>query len=142
MRFLYSNSILKLNTILLVKDENTILELSNNNYIKYLGIHYTDQAKVKTYFIGKYVSYKSVFTYQNEIIGVYIRPHYIYLNNEWFKIINYQDLKNENKQILYPHLITICSYYSEFNPLPYAYSIELCSNLNEIDELNIKEINL
>ena len=88
-------------------------------------------------------------TYQNEIIGVYILPLYIYLENEWYKIINYQNLINENKQILYPHLISIYNFYSEYNSLPYAHTIELYSNLNEITgldednlQLSCKEISL
>jgi hypothetical protein len=149
MRFFLSNSISNLNSVILTKDDSTILELNNNNYIKYLGIYYVDKNKTKTYFIGKYTSYKSIYTYQNEIIGVYILPLYIYLENEWYKIINYQNLINENKQILYPHLISIYNFYSEYNSLPYAHTIELYSNLNEITgldednlQLSCKEISL
>ena len=116
--------IIKNNEHLLIKDNNELVNISDNCIIEYTGIYYKTlndiTEEIETTFIGS-IECKRITDY--EIIGIYINPLYILHENEWKKIANYK--LPENKYFLYPHLLILPKYHYHYKPL---YFLHTCKN--------------
>jgi hypothetical protein len=128
------------NNIILKKNNNEEVSLNNNDIVEYTGIYYktindiVETVEIETTFIGTIESVK----YRNTvgIIGVYIRPLYIWdiLNSVWKKINNYKPPMKKN--FLYPHLL-ILPEYNYYYSIKYLHS---CKNRSLEDFNNITDI--
>jgi len=137
------------NSATLFKDDETKIDFSCGELFRYTGIYYKkkdnpdneyDLDEIPTTFIGKYICYKGKKSYYDtemNIVGVYFRPEYILLNNEWYKIINYKE--PQKKYFLYPHLICNSSLDFHHKALPYAHTIEKIQSL-DINIVGEKEL--
>ena len=120
--------IIKNNKHLLIKDNNELVNISDNCIIEYTGIYYkmlNDSInniieEIETTFIGS-VECKRISEY--EINGIYINPLYILHKNVWKKIANYKP--PEQKYFLYPHLLILPEYHYHYKPL---YFLHTCKN--------------
>ena len=119
------------NNRILLKDDNTKINISDEKIVKYTAIYYQyDEIKyIKTDFIGIIQTQRSRFDIG--ITGIYIKPLYIYYNEQWNKIINYQE--PNKKYFLYPHLLMIPNAYYEAKPI---YTLDTL----DINNINIDEI--
>jgi hypothetical protein len=130
------------NNRVLVKREGVTVLVHNEALIEYLGNYYTKNLVKYRYdhqvvpFIGKVASarIKNAVT-----VGIFIHPLYVYLENEWYKIVNYK-VPVYRSFFLYPHLIT-----SE-RESSYRFNLELESIqpavLPEIDFIGMKQLDL
>jgi hypothetical protein len=129
------NIIVNNNKRLLIKENNDILDISDEKIIKYTGMYYLKNDitieinKIKTKFIGKIESEK--YNYETGTYGIYIKPLYIWKTKKqkWFKIINYKEPAYKS-YFYYPHLVQIPDSREHFCSL---YLIET------IEELNLEE---
>jgi len=138
------------NCVTLIKDDNSTIDFTFNETFKYTGIHYRkkenpdnihDLDEIAVPFIGRYITYKGEKPYYNldiTIRGVYLKPEYIFLENEWHKIVNLE--KPKRKYFLYPHLICTSSLDAPYHnkPLSYASSIEKISLDNIVSNKEIE----
>lgn len=133
----------KENHRILIKDDATVVDISDGHIIKYMGIYYTPKNKYyeiheeETYFIGKIETQRANET---EITGIYVVPLYLWNKKtfEWIKITNYEPPKN--KYFLYPHLLMLPYRTCHYQPI---YLMETCetANLNDYEKI-IKTIDL
>jgi hypothetical protein len=140
------NIIVNNNKRLLIKENNDIIDISDEKIIKYTGMYYLKNDitieinKIKTKFIGKIESEK----YHHELgtYGVYIKPLYIWKTKKqkWFKISHYNEPAYKS-YFYYPHLLQIPDSREHFCSL---YFIETIEELNEEEKkiilLNDEEI--
>lgn len=124
------------NKRLLIKDNNTIINMSDNEIIQYKAIYYkksfsnqNDYYEIYTLFIG--IIETDRYRYDEGITGIYIRPLYIFNleQNQWNKVIDYPPPK---KYFLYPHLLMLPNTYYQSNAI---YTLETCEN-KSLDEYN------
>jgi hypothetical protein len=91
----------------LIKKNGTEVSVHNGAIIKYIANYYTKNLVTCRYdhqevpFIGHIISGRIVDSIN---VGIFIRPLYIYLNEEWMRIINYKD-PIYRSYFLYPHLL-------------------------------------
>ena len=122
------------------KNNKNGIDISNGNIIEYTGIYYKNikdiikLIKIETKFIGIIENHK--YRYDTGIIGIYIKPLFIYYDDKWNKIINYKEPKN--KYFFYPHLLVLPDKYYHYHSLYFIDSIE---NKNLIDIHNFSENN-
>lgn len=122
---------------ILVKDDATIVDISDGHIIQYRGIHYMPKNKhfeiveEETNFIGKIETQRADDT---QITGIYVVPMYVWNNKtfEWLKIANYEPPKN--KYFLYPHLLMLPHTRYHYQPLYFMHTCE------KADLKNYKEI--
>ncbi len=135
--------IIKENHRLLVKDDATIVDISDGHIIQYRGVHYKPKnihfeiTEEETNFIGKIETQRSVET---QITGIYVVPMYVWNNKtfEWLKITNYEPPKN--KYFLYPHLLMLPNTQYYYQPLYFMHTCET-ANLKNYEKIT-KTINL
>ena len=110
------------NQLILKKDDNSEVDISDGEIIRYSAIYYkkiTDdiidyKAEIHTVFIGKVHCNK--FHFETGHQGVFVDPLYIWSNIhcKWYKIINLE--KPKVKYFSYPHLLLLpnidCNYKS------------------------------
>jgi hypothetical protein len=130
------------NNRVLLKGEGITVSVHNGAFIEYLGNYYTKNLVKYRYdhqvvpFIGRVASarIKDAVT-----IGIFIHPLYVYLENEWYKIINYKDPVYRS-YFLYPHLITSDKESS------YRFNLEIDSIksavISEVDFRDMKQLDL
>ena len=118
------------------------IDISNGNIVEYTGIYYKNikniikLIKIETKFIGVIENHK--YRHDTGIIGIYIKPLFIYYNDRWNKIINYKD--PIYKYFFYPHLLVLPDKYYHYHPLYFIDTIEN-KNLIDIDINNFSENN-
>jgi hypothetical protein len=120
----------KENQRILIKDDATLVDISDKHIIQYNAIHYIPKNKsyeineVETRFIGKIETERAD---QTETTGIYIIPLYVWSNTsfEWLKITNYEPPKN--KYFFYPHLLMLPHSRYHYQPL---YFIHTCVSAN------------
>jgi len=157
----------KNNTRFLIKDDNSEINISDGQYIKYTGIYYKNNFNSenieKNMNLSEQSLDKEVFPfidipeniettfygiveccrYRHDLgtTGIYIEPLYILLNNKFFKIINYT--KPTTKYFLYPHLLMLPDTYYHYKSLYFLDTVENIMNLSLDKELfsgtNVKE---
>lgn len=128
--------IIKNNKRILI-NTNKEIDISDGEIIKYEGIYYKkindiiETIEISTIFIGIVETHRS--EYNTGIIGIYIKPLYIFniLNNEWNKIINYESPKT--KYFLYPHLLILPDADYNYHPLKLLHTCEIESLNNFIN---------
>ena len=120
------------------KDNKNDIDISNGNIVEYTGIYYKNikdiikLIKIETKFIGIIENHK--YRHDTGIIGIYIKPLFIYYNDKWNKIINYKE--PTHKYFFYPHLLVLPDKYYHYYPL---YFIDTIKNKNLIDFDNFSE---
>ena len=128
--------IIKNNKRLLIKDDNTVIDISDGMIIQYKAIYYkklsynlSDFYQIETLFVG--IIETDRYRYDEGITGIYIRPLYIWNLEkvQWNKIIDYPPHK---KYFLYPHLLMLPNTYYQSNSI---YTFETCEN-KSLDEYN------
>jgi hypothetical protein len=127
---------------LIVNNETTI-DISNDKTVKYTAIYYPNaedfiRNQIITEFIGTIWGHK--WHYQYGYLGVYIEPTYIFIDNQWKKIINY--IRPNKKYFVYPHfLIDPSINYHHSHGLEFLHTIEPVShtNIEEITQYDITE---
>ena len=125
----------KNNVRILIKDDNSEINISDGQFIKYTGIYYknsTNLEDIETSFYGIIECCR--YRYDLGTTGIYIKPLYIFLNNEWYKIINY--INPTNKYFLYPHLLMLPNIYHYYKPLYFLDTIENVVNFLENKDKN------
>jgi hypothetical protein len=123
---------------LLQKDDYSQVNISNDQIIKYSGIYYKkideidDFAEISTLFVGIVECEK--FTHYNGIIGIFVKPLYIWSKkeSEWLKIIDLQP--PTYKYFLYPHLLMIPEHTHYNKPI---YTLHTCTNISLEDFAHI-----
>ena len=106
---------------ILVQDDNKEIDISDGQIVKYTGNNFINSIeKLENIFIGKIVNYRSSF--EDGVTGIYIEPLYISIDNEWCKIINYEQPKN--KYFNYPHLLMLPNIYYHHRPIYSLHTIE------------------
>jgi hypothetical protein len=127
------------NNRILVKDSNQEININDNHIILYTGIYYKTSneiapiSEIETSFIGIIECEK--FRYDEGIIGIYVKPLYIWdkIMYKWKKIINYE--KPKKKYFYYPHLLSLPNIQSSiFLPI---YNLNTCINVDLKDYENI-----
>lgn len=101
---------------------NECIDISDGSIVKYTGLYYTikdnSYSQVERKFIGRIEIERRV---NNETIGIYIRPLYILVDDEWRKLINYR--YPHSIHFFYPHLLLL-SNTNYLRPLYYMDTIE------------------
>jgi hypothetical protein len=135
--------IIKNNQRILIKD-NQEINISDNKIIKYKGIYYkpnkvnennylyNNLIETETEFIGIIETHK--YRYDTGIMGIYVKPLYIYYNNIWNKIVNY--MNPTKKYFLYPHLLTLDNNYNNYKAMNFLDTIDT----QFIDNFNFENI--
>ena len=130
--------IIKNNNRLLVKDDDSEVNIDDGDVVEYNGVYY-NVFEQETKFVGIVTSQK----YGNNIIqGIYIKPIYIWsiVNCEWLKINDYKP--PVTKYFLYPHLLMLPE-IDYPNPNKYLYFLNSCRNIQLSDFNSItKEFSL
>ena len=119
--------ITKDNKRILIKDDATVVDVSDGCIIQYTAIHYVPKNhlyeinEVETRFIGKIETERSN---QTETTGIYIIPLYVWLNKtfEFVRITNYSAPKN--KYFLYPHLLMLPEKRYHYQPIYFLHTVE------------------
>lgn len=132
--------------ILLKENYNNVI-INDNEYIEYTGKYYFEvmnedntlkEFKAVDYpFVGRVITDKYHIDYG--IMGFYVIPLYIFINNEWIKISNYEE--PSEKYFYYPHLLVIPKFIEKYHfhlPIPLTDS---CKNVNINEFLSLKNIN-
>ena len=113
----------------LVKDDGSVVRIGRGNRVQYIGnyYYYVDQAHERPTlksvpFIGTICQYRGQqIKQQYTITGVYITPEYVFIDDNWHKIVDYvSPMMNDFRQlnIQYPHLLVLESYDHYYNYLP------------------------
>jgi len=133
----------KNNSRFLIKDDNSEINISDNQFVKYRGIYYKNNSNgenIETTFYGIIECCR----YRHDLgtYGIYIKPLYIFLNNKWLKIINYNN--PTTKYFLYPHLLLLPDIYHYCKPLYFLHTIENNQNENKmiLESMTIDTITL
>jgi hypothetical protein len=132
----------KNNNRYLIKN-NTEINVSDKQIVKYTGIYYNNESETK--FIGIIETCKGSLKYDTNtfsIDGIFIKPLYIRLDNYWYKIINYKEPQYPNKYFNYPHLLALAesNVCYAYKPLNFLHTIE---NFNDdIESICFGEIEL
>lgn len=126
----------------LIKDYKQEIDISDGQIVSYTGIYYKKLdndifpiSNVETAFIGKIECNR--FYKEDGIIGIYIKPHYIWstLYSSWYKIVNY--INSKQKYFYYPHLLMLPNYHYNYLPIYNLHTVETNSiNLIEIENSN------
>ena len=123
---------------ILVKDNDDEINISDGQIIQYTGIYYKNFddilniSYIETTFIGIVETHR--YKYDSGITGIYIRPMYILLDDEWHKIINFKN--PVEKYFLYPHLLMLPNHNYTYKPLHYFHT---CINASLNDYININK---
>ena len=115
--------------LLLVKDDGSEVRIGRGNRVQYIGnyYYYVDQAHQRpelkrVSFIGTICQYLGQQINQEyTITGVYITPEYVFIDDNWHKIVDYvSPMMNDFRQlnIQYPHLLVLEAYDHYYNYLP------------------------
>ena len=131
---------------ILIKDDSSEVIINDGLFVKYTGIYYKREKdpelhleinieEVETTFIGIIETQRSNIYC---ITGIYIKPLYIYYNNEWNRIINYKEPKF--KYFLYPHLLMLTSSYYHYHPLYFLNSIQPFSEFDKFKDISYFEL--
>lgn len=145
---------------LLIKDDDSMYNISDGEIIKYTGIYYVPDPnnsiplEVEATFIGKIECER----YHNSsgISGIYINPLYIFYDDsngpgceagpefnkgKWHKIINYKI--PHQKYFYYPHLLMLPETHYHFQPLYFFNTVEKVSLVEFVQNTsNIGEMEL
>jgi hypothetical protein len=127
------------NIISLIKDNEEIINISEDSIVEYTGIYYkeindiVDVVKIETSFIGRVDCVKYNQNCEG-FQGIYIVPLFIWdkLKSEWKKIINYKE--PHSKYFHYPHLLKLSEYIYLENDLDYLIT---CKNRSLSEFKNI-----
>ena len=144
----------KNNSRFLVKDDNSEINISDNKFVKYIGIYYKNNSNIEDIENNRIFSVdSSVFSEENiettfygiieccryrhdlGTYGIYIKPLYLFLHNKWLKIINYTN--PTTKYFLYPHLLMlqkIPDIYHYCKPLYFLHTVENIENNRNFTE--------
>ena len=117
------------NQRVLVKDDDTEVNVNDGDIIQYTGIYYktindiVSMVEIETTFVGVIECERS--RYDEGITGIYIIPLYIWdiINSEWNKIIDFNS--PTTKYFLYPHLLVLPEMHYNYHPL---YFLHTCEN--------------
>jgi hypothetical protein len=133
--------IVKNNNRILIKENNTEINISDGDIIQYNGIYYkhindiVDTVNIETKFIGIVETCRS--RYDTGIQGIYVKPLYIWntIDKEWYKIIDF-DIPI-TKYFFYPHLLMLPQY--NYYPSCYypLYLLDTCENTSLDKFINI-----
>lgn len=107
---------------LLQKDDYTEVFVKDGDIIQYTGIYHksnNEKENIETLFVGIIVSER--YRYDKGLMGIYVDPLYILLNNRWSKIINKPP---PAKYSLYPHLLLLPEFYYHYYPIYYLHTCE------------------
>jgi len=111
--------VMKDENCLLIKDDKTEININDGIIVKYTGIYYKQSKSIETPFIGLIETSRSTL---DIVIGIYIKPLYIFNDNKWNKIINYKE--PIYKYFSYPHLLMLPNMYYHHLPLYFLHTIE------------------
>jgi hypothetical protein len=114
----------------LIKDNNEEVYVNDGDTIQYTGIYYktindiVETVEIETTFIGLVLMEK--FRHSDGIIGIYVKPLYIWnkMRDRWNKIVNYKP--PENKYFVYPHLLLVSP---SFELRGLKNSLHTCENI-------------
>jgi hypothetical protein len=130
--------IIKNNNRTLIKENGIEININDGSIIQYTGIYYKNIndlqniSYIETTFIGIVETHR--YKYDSGITGIYIRPLYILLDDEWHKIINFKN--PVEKYFLYPHLLMLPDHNYTYRPLHYFHT---CINASLHDYVNINK---
>lgn len=118
--------------LILVKDDQSIINVNNGSIIEYKGFCYISESSyIESLFIGR-IEYPKITNY--EIDDIYITPIFIFLYDEWIEIINLK--KPLHRYFKYPHLLVLSHVYPQ-------YCIHTVKQRNDLSDLvNCKKIEL
>ena len=117
---------------LLIKDDKTEININDGIIVKYTGIYYKQSKSIETPFIGLIETSRSTL---DIVIGIYIKPLYIFNDNKWNKIINYKE--PIYKYFSYPHLLMLPNMYYHHLPLYFLHTIKKM-NINDYKDCDTK----
>jgi hypothetical protein len=128
-----------LNNRTIIKENASDIIVNDGTIVKYTANYYSEPPKhnpypipfIETQFIGQVECERS---YYGDIIGIYIKPLFIYHNDEWNKIINYKN--PSTKYFLYPHFLICPDSEYHFYPIYNLHTVEyaILSEFNNIDK--------
>ena len=110
---------------ILLKDNNDIININDKQIIQYTGNYYKNIDNnidiTEMEFIGIVETHK--YNINTNITGIYVRPLYIWYDDEWNKIINFKP--PEHKYFFYPHLLMLPGHNYVYCP---QYFLHTCEN--------------
>ena len=119
---------------ILIKDDNTQIQIGDKQLIEYKGIHYksfgTGFLSMYTTFIGLIESPR---INNSETVCIYIKPIYVISDNQWHKIVKY--VEPRTKYFLYPHLLLLPDEYYNYKPL---YTLDTIKNISELPNTSLE----
>lgn len=123
---------------ILVKSNEEKININDGQIIQYTGIYYKNVNDIpnilyiETTFVGIVETHR--YRYDSDITGIYVRPLYICLEEDWYKIINF---KNPiEKYFLYPHLLMLPGHNYTYKPLCFLHT---CINISLDDFTNVNK---
>jgi hypothetical protein len=118
----------------LIKDDNTQIQIGDKQLVEYKGFQHSRNENgflsICTIFIGV-VECPKIKNY--ETVGIYIKPMYVLIDNQWHKIINY--VEPRTKYFLYPHLLVLPDEYYNYKPL---YTLDTIKNISELPNTSLE----
>jgi len=126
----------------LIKENGTEVSVHNGANIKYTANYYTKNLVTCRYdhqevpFVGRIISGRITDTIT---VGIFIRPMYIFVNEEWMRIINYKDPMYRS-YFLYPHLLGLAK-ESSYRSILQTESITFAV-ISDYDSPSMKELDL
>jgi hypothetical protein len=131
------------NKRMLMKDNNETVNINDGEIIQYNGTFYKDNIEIsyskdiiETDFIGIVETHRSKLA---EITGIYVKPLYIYYENEWYKIINLKP--PTQKYFYYPHLLMLPQHNYVYLPQHFLHTCENRSLNDFVDITKTLDIN-
>lgn len=122
----------------LIKNNNDIIKINDGEIIQYTAIFYRNiNDNIETKFIGIVETHR--YRVDIEITGIYVKPLYIWYNDEWNKIINFKS--PTQKYFLYPHLLMLPQHNYVYRPLHFLHTCESISLDEFVNITKTLEIN-
>jgi len=119
---------------LLTQDDNIEIQIGDKQAVEYKGIYYKSYENgflsMCTTFIGL-IECPKIYNY--ETVGIFIKPMYLVIDNQWHKIINY--IEPRTKYFLYPHLLLLPDEYYHYKPL---YTLDTVKNISELPNTSLE----
>jgi hypothetical protein len=135
--------IIKNNNRILIKENDTEVNINDGDIIQYTGNYYktindiVKMVKIETTFIGVVETCRS--RYETGVEGIYVKPLYIWdiENSEWYKIINLNP--PTTKYFLYPHLLMLSQHDCYPSCCYLIFSLNTCENKSLNEFINIQK---
>ena len=83
-------------------NNNIVTNIGDYRQIEYVSSLYKSNTIIQSKFIG-FIECPKIRDY--DTIGIFVKPQYVYYQDKWYKLVNYQSPKS--KYFLYPHLLLL-----------------------------------